>query len=242
MTSKPLDVLAIFAHPDDAELLCGGSLLRSADHGERTGILDLTRGELGSRGSAEIRAREAARAADVLGLATRRNAGLPDGALENAPEQRRVVAGLIRELRPRVVVTHWTAGRHPDHRAAANLVHDACFLAGLRNFEADGERHRPTKLVRATAFREDADPPTFVIDISAYMQRKLEAIACYESQFEGVRQAGEVFPGGDRALPDQILAQSAHYGSLVRVAYGEPFRTRETLAWNTLGTLPVASF
>jgi bacillithiol biosynthesis deacetylase BshB1 len=240
--AEPLDVLAVMAHPDDAELLCGGALAKSARAGERVGILDLTRGEMGSRGTPEIRAREAARAAEILGLTDRRNAGLPDGHLESSGEARRVVAGLLRELRPRIVVTHWLEGRHPDHRAAGRLVRDACFLAGLKNFPASGERHRPLKVVHATAFREDADPPSFVVDVSQDVETKLRAVAAYESQFQGLTQAGEVYPGGDRGLPDQIRAALARYGSLIRVAYGEPFRTTETLAWPTLGTLDVATF
>lgn len=240
--SEPLDVLAVMAHPDDAELLCGGALRKSARRGERTGIVDLTRGELGSRGTPEIRAREAARAAEILGLAERRNAGLPDGHLENSLEARRTVAGLIRALRPRIIVTHWIEGRHPDHRVTAALVRDAAFLAGLRNFPAPGEPHRPLKVVHATAFREDAEPPSFVVDVSSVMEDKMAAIAAYESQFQGLTQAGEVFPGGDRALPDQIRAACARYGSLIRCAYGEPFRVRETLSWETLGTLDVATF
>jgi N-acetylglucosamine malate deacetylase 1 len=239
---EPLDVLAIFAHPDDAELLCAGALIRSADAGERTGVLDLTRGEMGTRGTPELRSAEARRAAEVMGLAVRRNAGLPDAHLRNTLESRRAVVALLRELRPRVVVTHWRSGRHPDHRVAAELVHDACFLAGLGNFEAAGAPHRPAKLVHAIAFREDAPAPTFVVDITPQMDRKLEALACYESQFDGAVQAGEVFPGGARLLADQIRTQCGHYGSLIRVAYGEPFWTRETLAWDTLGSLPVASF
>ncbi|MDT8340157.1 MAG: bacillithiol biosynthesis deacetylase BshB1 [Longimicrobiales bacterium] len=240
--SEPLDVLAIMAHPDDAELLCGGALRKSSRTGERAGIVDLTRGEMGTRGSPEVRAREAARAAEILGLAERRNAGLPDGHLENSLDARRVVAGLIRELRPRIVVTHWAEGRHPDHRVAAALVRDAAFLAGLRNFSASGAPHRPLKVVHATAFREDAEPPTFVVDITEDMEDKLAAIAAYESQFVGLTQAGEVYPGGARALPDQIRAACARYGSLIRQAYGEPFRAREVMAWGTLGTLEVATF
>jgi len=239
---EPLDVLAVMAHPDDAELLCGGALLRSADAGERTGIVDLTRGEAGSRGSASLRAEEAAKAAAILGLAQRRNAGLPDSALSNTLDARRRVASLIRELRPRVVVTHWREGRHPDHRIAAELVWDACFLSGLKNFDAAGAPHRPDKFVHATAFREDASPPTFVVDVTDQMDRKIAAILAYESQFEGATQAGEIYPGGTRPLIDQARAVMARDGSRIRVAYGEPFRTRETLAWDTLGTLPVASF
>jgi len=240
--SEPLDVLAIMAHPDDVELLCGGSLIRSAQRGERTGAVDLSRGERGTRGSAEIRDREAERAAGVLGLAVRRNGGLPDAGIRNTDHNRGIVAALLRELRPRVVVTHWSEGRHPDHRITAQLVYDACFLAGLSNYDAPGTAHRPFKLVHATAFREDAEPPTFMVDVSEQMDRKMEAIACYESQFEGLSQAGEVLPGGERPLFEQIRAQMASYGSRIRAAYGEPFRTRETISVETLGGLPVSTF
>ncbi len=239
---EPLDVLAVMAHPDDAELVCGGSLIRSADRGERTGVVDLTRGEMGTRGSADLRGQEAEAAAAVLGLSERRNAGLPDSHVQNTLAARVAVATLIRELRPRVVVTHWREGRHPDHRIAAQLVWDACFLAGLKKFEAAGAPHRPAKLIHATQGREDAEPPTFVIDVTDQMERKLEAIACYGSQFEGLTQAGEIYPGGDRPLFDQIRAVSARDGSRIRAAYGEPFRTRETMTWDSLGTLPVGTF
>ena len=230
------------AHPDDAELLCGGALLRSADAGERTGVVDLTAGELGTRGSAEERATEAAAAAEILGLSVRRCAGLPDAGLTNTPDARRVVVELIRELRPRVVVTHWREGRHPDHRVASELVYDSCYLAGLRRLDPDGEPHRPFKLVYATAYREDADPPTFVVDITAQIDRKIEALGAYGSQFEGVSAMGEVFPGGDRPFFDQVRIHCARYGSLIRRPYGEPFRTRETTEASTLGSLPVPTF
>ena len=239
---KPLDVLAVVAHPDDGELICGGSLIKSAEAGQRTGILDLTRGEAGSRGTPEVRAREAEEAAQILGLATRRNAGLPDSRLENTPATRDLVAGFLRELRPRVVITHWLRGRHPDHRAAAELVYDASFLAGLRNLGAPGEPFRPFKVVHALAFREDPQKPTFVVDITDQVDRKLQAIACYHSQFGEVVQAGEVFPGGNRTLEDQIRAQGARAGSLIRCAFGEPFWTRETVAVRSLGDLPVSTF
>jgi len=242
MSAPHLDVLAVMAHPDDAELLCGGALIKSADRGERVGVVDLTRGESGSRGSAELRAREAERAAEVMGLAVRRSGGLTDAGLLNTPETRRVVVELLRELRPRVVVTHWREGRHPDHRVAAELVYDACFLSGLSRFEARGGPFRPLKLVHATAFREDAAPPSFVVDVTEQMDRKLVALAAYGSQFEGKTWAGEVFPGGDRPLFDQVRAHLAHTGSLIRAAYGEPFRARETLAVETLGTLGVSTF
>ncbi len=239
---EPLDLLVVVAHPDDAELLCGGSLLLSSDRGERTGILDLTRGETGSHGSAETRAREAEAASKILGLAIRRNAGLPDAQLQNTLEARAEVVEHLRELRPRVVVTHWLQGRHPDHRAAAELVYDAAYLSGLKNYPAAGAPYRPFKVVHALSFREEPQKPTFVLDISDQIERKLEAIAAYSSQFGGAVQAGEIFPGGGRALEDQIRAHAAKVGSLVRVEYGEPFWTRETVQMPSLGALSVSTF
>lgn len=239
---EPLDILAVVAHPDDAELICGGSLIKSAAMGRRTGVLDLTRGETGSRGTPETRALEAERAAELLGLAVRRNAGLPDSRLANTHEARSRVAALLRELRPRILVTHWLNGRHPDHRAAAELTYDAAFLAGLKNFDAPGDPFRPFKVVHALSFREDAEKPTFVVDITAEMDRKLEAIRAYGSQFGSVSGAGEVFPGGDRSFEDQIRAQGARAGSLIRAGYGEPFWTRETMTVASLDELAVSTF
>ncbi len=239
---ESLDVLAIMAHPDDAELLCGGALAKSAANGRRVGVLDLTAGEMGSTGSREIRRAEAQRAGEILGLTIRRCAGLPDSALENDNESRHVVVEQLRELRPRVVVTHWRVGRHRDHRITSELVRDACFLSALKKLDAAGEPFRPEKLVYATAFREDAGPPDFVVDISGQIDVRMDAIAAYASQFDGAVQAGEVFPGGDRPLAEQIKAQLAHYGSLIRVAYGEPFRVDEALAVDDLADLGVSTF
>jgi len=239
---EPLDTLAVVAHPDDAELICGGALLKCADRGERTGILDLTRGETGSRGTPQIREAEARQASMILGLAIRENAGLPDSRIVNSHENRSVLVGLLRTFRPRIVVTHWLRGRHPDHRTAAELVFDAAFLAGLRNFDAPGEPFRPLKVVHALTFREHAEKPTFVVDITDQMDRKIEAIRAYGSQFGSASPAGEIYPGGGRSLEDQIRMQAAHAGSLIRVAYGEPFWTRETLAHPSLSTLPVSTF
>lgn len=231
MSDEPatVDLLAIVAHPDDAELLCGGTLARAADQGYRTGILNLTGGELGSWGTAETRADEAARAAAILGVSVRASAGLPDGRLEPTPAMREAVAAHIRALRPRTVILHWTEGRHPDHRAASRLGYDACFVAGLRNASVEGKPHRPTKILYATAYREDAPRPTFVVDISDQIDRKLDAIFAYGTQFEGKTAMGEIFGGATRPLREQILAHAAHYGSLIRRPYGEPFCTRETM-------------
>lgn len=240
--SDALDVLAIFAHPDDTELIVGGTIIRCVDRGERVGILDLTRGEKGTRGSAEIREEEAQEAAEILGVAVRRNAGFTDAGLINTPETRSRLAGLIRDMRPRVVVTHWLEGRHPDHHVAARLVKDACYLSGLKNFDAPGEAFRPMKVVHATAYREDAPRPSFVVDITEQLDRKVEAIACYSSQFKGVSGMGEVFPGGERPLTVQVRMHAAYWGSRIRTGYGEPFWTQESIQVDTLGSLDVSTY
>ena len=239
---EPLDLLAIVAHPDDAELICGGTLIRAADAGHRTGVLDLTGGEAGTSGNADLREQESAAASRILGLATRRVAGLPDGTIENTPDARNRVAAILRELRPTTVVLMWHEARHPDHRVASQLAYDACFVAGLTKAPISGERFRPRKVLYAMAYREHTPRPTFVVDISDQMDRKLEAIYAYGSQFEGKKGMGEVYPGGDRDLRDQLLAHHAYYGGLIRRAYGEPFWTRETMAVDDVMALDVASF
>jgi N-acetylglucosamine malate deacetylase 1 len=237
-----IDVLAIMAHPDDAELLCAGALLSTADHGGVSAILDLTGGESGSWGTAEVRAREAAAAAALLGIAERRNAGLPDGALQNSPAARSVVAAHIRSLRPRTVITHWPDARHPDHRAASELARDGCFLSGVGNAAVEGEPFRPAKLLYCLTYAEHAPKPTFVLDISAQMDRKLDAIFSFASQFEGRTALGDVFAGGDRPIRDQITAIHAQYGSWIRCRFGEPYWTRETILVDDLAALRVPSF
>jgi bacillithiol biosynthesis deacetylase BshB1 len=235
-----VDLLAIMAHPDDVELLCGGTLARAADQGHRTGIVDLTRGELGSRGTPELRAKEAAAAAAVLGIAERVNAGLPDGHVANTDAARRIVVEQLRRFRPRVVLLQYLTGRHPDHRVGAELVRDACFLSGLKNYPAQGEPFRPAKLCHALSFREDPVKPSFVIDISEQFERKLAAIACFGSQFDGVKQAGEMYPTG-QPIQDLVATQNGHYGSLIRVRFGEPFWTPETMTVEDVTTLGVHS-
>ncbi|HSH44607.1 MAG TPA: bacillithiol biosynthesis deacetylase BshB1 [Longimicrobiales bacterium] len=240
--TEPLDLLAIVAHPDDAELICGGTLIRAAEAGHRTGVLDLTGGEAGTSGSADLRSSEAAEASRVLGLAERRTAGLPDGALRNTPEDRAAVAGILRELRPRTVILMWPEARHPDHRIASQLAYDACFVAGLRRAPVPGEAFRPRKVLYALSYREHAPKPTFVVDISPHMARKLDAVFAYGSQFEGKKGMGEVYPGGDRDLREQLRVHAAYYGGLIRTGYGEPFWTRETMAVDDVVALDVATF
>lgn len=240
MNGETLDLLAVGCHPDDVELTCGGTIRRAADRGHRTGILDLTRGEMGSRGTPELRAEEAERAADILGVAVRENLELPDARLTNDAGSRERAVRALRRLRPDTVILPWVRGRHPDHRIGSELMRDACFLAGLSRY-GEGEPHRPRKLLYAVSFREDVARPTFVVDIGEQFERKMEAIRCYASQFDGVAQAGEAFPTG-QPLYALIETQNRHYGSLIRRAYGEPFVTQETMAVDDVVGLAVASF
>ena len=234
-------VLAIFAHRDDAELNAGGTLAKLARQGHRTGILDLTQGEMGTRGSAATRADEAARAAKVLGVSIRENLELPDAGITNTPETRRLLAAVIRRLKPQVVLAPAMKGRHPDHHVTAQLVRDACFVAGLAKIEPEHPPHRPRKLLHAMSFREDHEKPTFVVDIADDFEVKLDAIRCYSSQFDGATQGGEVFPNGE-PLYDIIRHQAAHYGSLIRCKYGEPFYTSETMRIDDIMSLEVSTF
>ena len=236
----PVDILAIAAHRDDVELTCAGTLLKAVDAGYRTGILDLTAGETGTRGSADLRAEEADQAARILGVAERRNAGLPDAHLENSNETRRAIVQQIRHFAPRVVILPFPVGRHPDHRIASELGRDACYLAGLGRYDAGGTPHRPHKVLYALSYREDPVKPTFVVDISPQFERKLAAIRCYASQFDGAKAAGEIFPTG-QDLYSLVATQNAHYGSLIRKRFGEPFFTHETLEIEDVVQLGVQS-
>jgi N-acetylglucosamine malate deacetylase 1 len=239
---EQVELLAIAAHRDDAELTCGGTLAKAARAGHRVGILDLTQGESGTRGSADLRAAEAEHAARTLGVQVRQNAGLPDAHLANDEPSRARLVQLIRELRPRVVILPYPIGRHPDHRIASELARDACYLAGLARYtpESDAAPHRPFKVLYALAYREDPVKPSFVVDISDTFDAKMAAIRCYASQFDGAKAAGEIFPTG-QDLYELIRVQSAHYGSLIRTPYGEPYFTHETVAVDDVLTLGVSS-
>lgn len=237
---EPLDLLAVGCHPDDVELTCGGTLRRAADQGYRTGILDLTRGELGTKGTPARRTREADRAAEILGATVRDNLELPDAGILPTDETRRRAVAALRRLRPSVVILPWVRGRHPDHRLGSELMRDACFLAGLVKY-GEGEPHRPRKVLYATSFREDVGKPTFVVDVSEQFERKMDAIRCYASQFDDAIQAGEAFPTG-QPFYDLVETQGRHYGSLIRRPFGEPFVTDETIVVDDVVSLGVASF
>jgi bacillithiol biosynthesis deacetylase BshB1 len=236
-----VDVLAIAAHRDDVELTCGGTMLVAARQGHRTGVIDLTAGEMGTRGSAEIREREAADAARILGLHVRENLGLPDAGIVNTPETRARLVPVIRRLKPQIVIAPAQDGRHPDHRITAELVRDSCFLAGLARFAPGLPPHRPRKVVYCITYREEALKPTFIVDISDVFEEKLAAMSAYNSQLAGVLQAGEVYPNTEE-LFKVVRHQCAHYGSMIRCKYGEPFYTAETMRVEDILSLEVSTF
>jgi bacillithiol biosynthesis deacetylase BshB1 len=241
MLPEPVAILAIAAHRDDVELTCGGTLIGAARRGQRTAIIDLTQGEMGTRGSAALRAEEASRAAEVLGCVARETLGLPDAGIENTPATREKLALAIRRYRPRVVIAPSLEGRHPDHRIAAQLVRDACFVAGLQKIAPDVPKHRPLKILHCLSYRQDFVRPSFVVDISADFERKMEAVRCYSSQFDEAIQAGEVYPNGE-PLYDVITHYAAYYGTLIRTRYGEPFFTTEMMRVDDIAALEVATF
>ena len=238
--TEKLDVLAIAAHPDDAELTCGGTLIKCADAGYRVGVLDLTSGETGTRGSAGKRMEEAEKAAKVMGLALRENLGLPDAHLEDNQENRLKLTSTIRRLSPRVLILPYEQSRHPDHAVTVYLARAAAFLASLQKIEGEGVAKRPEKIIYCVAYIEHGPKPSFVVDISAQFERKYEAVMCYRSQFKDQTEAGELFPTG-QPLPELMRTQSLHYGSLIRVMYGEPFYLRETLAVDDIVNMGVKS-
>jgi bacillithiol biosynthesis deacetylase BshB1 len=227
---------AFFAHPDDAELVCGGTLALEAGRGRRVALVDLTRGESGSRGTPEARDGEAQQAARILGVAHRESLGLPDARLTSTPEQRDAIAEAVRRLRPAVVILpHWRQ-RHPDHRAASRLVYDACFVAGLRSYRPElGAAFRPAKLVYAPSTTEsDEVAASFIVDVTPVFETKLRAIRAFASQFTPAPSDVPLpFEGWQRA----VETAARRHGQRIGVEYGEAFVTREPLRVDDLLSL-----
>ncbi len=221
-----LDVLAIAAHPDDVELTCGGTLLAMAQRGYTTGILDLTAGEMGTRGTPEIRAAEAAKAAKLLGVKWRGNLGVPDSDVQPSRQHKLRLAGMIRELRPKTVLLPYWEARHPDHYHASTLGYEACFLAGLKQLAIAGEPYWPFKILYTTAFAEVR--PTFVVDITAQYATRRKAILAYGSQFRPRKNENKanVYLGLEQ-LEEEMNRLARQSGHLIGVKYGEPFLMKE---------------
>ena len=260
----PLDILAIAAHRDDVEQTCGGTLLKAAQRGQRTGILDLTEGEMGTRGTAEDRSQEAADAAKILGVQWRRALDIPDGRVENTWENRLKVAAVIRETRPRVVILPYWKGRHPDHYTTSVLGYEACFLAGLAKLAlgrrpsvpAESETahaaataaldssaatltpHRPFKIIYATLYYDIR--PSFVVDIGDQFEAKFASILAYKSQFSDQEAGKDLFPTHNE-IRSRVDAMARFYGMLGGIRYGEPFLQKEVSLVEDLLAIPVKS-
>jgi bacillithiol biosynthesis deacetylase BshB1 len=232
------DVLAVAAHRDDVEQTCGGTLLRMAARGLRTAILDLTRGEAGTRGTAQDREREAAEAAQLLGVGWREALDLPDGAVENTYENRIKIAHVVRQLRPRVVILPYWQARHPDHAITATLGYEACFVAGLAKVDTGDPLHRPFKIVYASLYADVR--PSFVVDITPFIDQRHAALMAYKSQYANQEAGGALFVP-EEEIRERTYAEARHYGLLAGVQYGEPFVQKEVGLVDDLTLVPVQS-
>jgi bacillithiol biosynthesis deacetylase BshB1 len=233
-----LDLLAIAAHPDDVEQTCGGTLLKAAEAGYRTGILDLTAGEMGTRGTPEIRLAEAEAAARRLRVSWRGNLGFPDARLENTLAARLSLAVKIRELKPRTVILPYWQGRHPDHYRASEIGYEACFLAGIRKIDESTQPHRPFKIIYSSMYASVA--PSFVVDITAQFDRRMESLLSYRSQY-GERQEGTGLFPAEAEIRERLAAIARYFGNLIGVRYGEPFVVKETMSVEDVMALGVRS-
>ncbi len=260
-----IDVLAIAAHRDDVEQTCGGTLLRMAARGLRTAILDLTQGEAGTRGTAQERARESEEAARLLGVTWRQALDLPDGAVENTLPNRIKIATVLRRLRPRVVILPYWQARHPDHAITATLGYEACFLSGIKKIPgggapgdrssslgqetgAPGDRssslgqgaapHRPFKIVYASLYADVR--PTFIVDITPFIEQRHAALMAYQSQYANQAAGGGLFVPQEE-IRERTFAEARHYGLLAGVKYGEPFVQKEVGLVDDLTLVPVQS-
>lgn len=236
MTQK-LDVLAIAAHPDDAELGCGGTILRHVSLGHKVGILDLTRGELGTRGSAEIRDRESAESARILGISVRDNLNLADGFFDNGKSAQLAVIQVLRKYQPDVVLANAVYDRHSDHGRAAQLVHDACFLSGLRKIETrNGEDIQQAWRPRAVYhyIQSQLLQPDFIFDISGYWEKKIEAIRAFRSQFyDPSSKEPESYVSNPNFLR-MVEARAVEFGHAIGATHGEGFTVRRSIGITNL--------
>ncbi len=233
-----LDVLAMAAHPDDVEQTCGGTLIRMADAGYRTGVLDLTAGDMGTRGTPDTRIAESEAAAKHLGLAWRGNLQLPDARLENSLEARTRLALKVRELRPRVMILPYWQARHPDHYRCGEMGYEACFLAGLRKLDPETEPFRPAKILYSSLYADVR--PSFIVDISAQFERRMDALLSYVSQYGETGEGAALFPA-EAEIRDRLSAIARFYGNQIGVKYGEPFVIREQIRIDDIVAMPVRS-
>ena len=234
-----LDVLAIAAHPDDVEQTCGGTLIKMAEVGYRTGVLDLTAGDMGTRGAPEQRLIEAEAAGKEMLLGWRGNMHFPDARLQNDISARMTLAVKIRELKPRVVIIPYWEARHPDHYRAGELSYEACFLAGLKKLDDYTEPHRPGKVLYSSLYANVT--PSFVVDISAQFERRMAALLSYRSQYGASEQGAGLFPQ-EQEIRERLTGVARFYGNLIGAKYGEPFVVKEMMRVDDVVSMGVRSF
>lgn len=234
-----VDVLTVAAHPDDIELTCAGTLIKMADRGYSVGIVDLTQGEMGTRGTPELRAEEAEAARAVIGARFRERLTFGDSRLTASIENRFALAEKIRAARPRTVILPYWEGRHPDHYIAATLGYEACYAAGLKQLPVSGQPHRPKKILYASMYWEVK--PSFLVDITSQWERKIDAIKCFGSQFAGdLSDITELYPAWGKLI-DRITTQCKYFGHLMGVEYAEPFIVKESMGVEDIVDMPVSS-
>jgi len=235
---KDLDLLAIAAHPDDVEQTCGGTMIAMAEKGYRTGIIDLTAGDMGTRGTPKLRVEESQEAARILLASHRENLGMPDARLENSLAGRITIAAKIRELRPRVVILPYWEARHPDHYRAGEMAYEACFLAGLAKLDPYTRPHRPYKVLYSSIYAPVT--PSFVVDISAQFERRMASLLAYKSQY-GDGDTSGLFPA-ESEVRERLASVARYYGNLIGCKYGEPFVVKETMSVDDVVSMGVRSF
>lgn len=229
---QKLDVLIFAAHPDDAELGCGGTIVKLVDSGKKIGIIDLTQGELGTRGSVNLRLKEAEKASKILGIKVRLNVKLKDGNIQNTPFNRLKLIKLIRHYKPDIIFLPYPGDRHPDHIHTSNIVKESAFYSGLSKIRSAYNKkpqpsYRPSKLIYY--MQTYAFEPSFIIDVTSEFGRKMKAVNCYETQFYNENYKGADTFISDKKFIDFIGARAIFYGFMIGTKYGEPFYTEEKL-------------
>jgi bacillithiol biosynthesis deacetylase BshB1 len=235
---RELDILAIAAHPDDVEQTCGGTMIAMAEKGYRTGIMDLTAGDMGTRGTPKLRIEESQEAARILLASHRENLGMPDARLENSLAGKMTIAARIRELRPRAVIIPYWEARHPDHYRAGEMAYEACFLAGLAKIDPYTKPHRPYKVIYSSLYAPVT--PSFVVDISSQFERRMAALMAYKSQYGG-GEGSDLFPA-ETEVRERLASIARYYGNLIGCKYGEPFVVKETMRVDDVVSMGVRSF
>ncbi len=230
-----LDVLTFGTHPDDVELFCGGTIALLVEQGYRVGIVDLTRGELSTRGNVQLRKSEAETAANILGVHIRENAEIPDGNIELTAQNRKKMITFIRKFQPKLIIAPFEQDRHPDHEHASRLIREASFYAGLDKIKNEYPAHQPQAIVYY--FSHYLKEPTFIVDVSAFFKTKLMSLEAYESQFFGrSKESNEDKETYISTLSfwQSIEMRAKFYGNLIGVEYGEPFFYQAPLKINNL--------